>query len=109
VEADVTTWIVILAVGAGSFVFRVIPLSVASRISVSERFDRTLRHAATAALGALLATSFDHSARTGNDVALAVASGIALVLSLRGSSMPRVVGVGAASYLAAVVALGLLP
>jgi branched-subunit amino acid transport protein len=104
-----STWIVILGVGGGSFLLRVLPLSLAARAGVSERFDRVLRHAGTAALAALLATSFDHSAHAGNDVALAGAMGGALVLSLRGASMPRVVAVGAATYAMGIGVMGLLP
>ena len=47
------TWLVILAVGAGSFVFRLGPLLVFERISLTERGDRVIRHAGTAAITAL--------------------------------------------------------
>jgi branched-subunit amino acid transport protein len=100
-----TTWFVVLAVGLGSFLFRVVPLSLAGRLDESERFDRLIRRAGVATLTALLVTSFDHGAQAGNDIALAAALAVGFVLSVRGGSMLRVVLVGGAAY---VVGLGLL-
>ena len=45
------TWLVILAVGAGSFVLRLGPLLVFERVSLSDRGDRVIRHAGMAAAG----------------------------------------------------------
>jgi branched-subunit amino acid transport protein len=47
------TWIVILAVGLGSYVFRVGPQLLFERTSLSAGGDRMIRHAGTAALTAL--------------------------------------------------------
>lgn len=44
------TWVVILAVGAGSFVFRLTPLLVFERVSLGPRGDLIIRNAGTAAI-----------------------------------------------------------
>src|SRR5260370_1312690 len=46
----IMTWVVILAVGAGSFVFRLGPLLAFERITLGERGDRLIRNPGTAAL-----------------------------------------------------------
>ena len=56
------TWVVVLAVGAGSFVFRLGPLLLLQRISLTERADRVIRHAGTAAITALIVVSTKNSA-----------------------------------------------
>ncbi len=56
------TWLVILAVGAGSFVFRLGPLLAFQRIALTERGERVIRHAGTAAITALIMVSTKHSA-----------------------------------------------
>ena len=80
----VMTWVVVLAVGAGSFVFRLGPLLLLQRISLTERADRVLRHAGNAAITALIVVSTKNSA-TGTaamPTLLAVAAGV--VLAARG-------------------------
>jgi branched-subunit amino acid transport protein len=104
-----TTWIVVLAVGLGSFLFRAVPLSLAGRLDESERFDRLIRRAGVATLTALLVTSADHGAQAGNDVALAAALAVGFVLGLRGGSMLRVVLAGSATYAIGVGLLAVLP
>ena len=56
------TWVVVLAVGAGSFVFRLGPLLLLQRISLTERADRVIRHAGNAAITALIVVSTKNSA-----------------------------------------------
>ena len=59
------TWIVILAVGLGSYLFRVGPQLLFERTSLSANGDQLIRHAGTAALTALIVVSTKQSA-TGN-------------------------------------------
>jgi branched-subunit amino acid transport protein len=102
------TWLVILAVGAGSFLFRLGPLLAFQRIVLTERGDRVIRHAGMAAITALITVSTKHSA-TGNAVAptvLAVAA--AVVLAARGASMLRLLVWGGGIYAGTVIAIELL-
>ena len=92
------TWLVILAVGAGSYVFRLGPLLVLERNPLGERADRAIRHAGTAAIAALIAVSTRHGAvgdLTGPTL-LAVAAG--LVLAALDASMVRLLAIGGAVY-----------
>ena len=102
------TWIVILAVGVGSFVFRLGPLLVIERIRLTDRADRAIHHAGTAAITALIVMSTKHSA-TGSAVIptmLAVAAGI--VLAARGTSMVRPLLCGGGIYACSVIVMDLL-
>ena len=59
-EADVMTWLVILAVGLGSFAFRLAPLLLFQKISLTERGDRhDPRTCGTAAITALIVVSIE--------------------------------------------------
>jgi branched-subunit amino acid transport protein len=49
----VTAWFAVLAVGAGSFAFRWVPLVLAGRRRVTPAAEATLRHASLAAVTAL--------------------------------------------------------
>lgn len=93
-----TSWLVVLAVGAGSYVMRVAPLLFSDRLEASARFDNLIRHAGSAALTALIVTS---TVRAGNSFAwlpilASVAAGLAV--AARHGSMLRVVGIGLAVY-----------
>jgi branched-subunit amino acid transport protein len=102
------TWVVILAVGAGSFVFRLGPLLVFQRISLTERADRVIRYAGTAAITALIVVSTKNSA-TGTaalPTLLAVAAGV--VLAARGVSMLRLVVYGGGIYACSLLVVDLL-
>ncbi len=99
-----TTWIAILAVGAGSFAFRLGPLLLLERRRLGERADRTIRHAGMAAITALIAVSTVHSSAGGNALPTLAAVAAALALASRGTSMLRTVLLGGAVY-AVVIAL----
>jgi branched-subunit amino acid transport protein len=102
------TWVVVLAIGAGSFVFRLGPLLLLQRISLTERADRAIRHAGTAAITALIVVS-TKSGATGTatiPTLLAVAAGV--VLAARGVSMLRLVVYGGAIYASSLMVVGLL-
>jgi len=97
------TWLAVLAVGAGSYAFRALPMLVLARGPVSPTFERTVRHAGVAAVTALLVGSVRHAAEGGEPAAVlgAVAAGSAA--ALRGASALVVLAVGALAYGAALV------
>ncbi len=103
-----TTWLVILAVGVGSFLFRVGPLLLLERRPLGDRADRTIRHGGTAAITALIATSALHSAQGGAATPTVIAVGAAAVLAVRGWTMLRIVASCGALYAVIVVLTGLL-
>jgi branched-subunit amino acid transport protein len=94
----VTTWIVVLAVGLGSYVFRVAPLLLRERVTVGPRFDHAVRLAGTAALSALVVSSLAGAAEGGAAVAVVAAVAAGLVAAARGASMLTVVLVGLGVY-----------
>ena len=102
------TWIVVLAVGAGSFLFRVGPLLLLERKPLGATGDRMIRHAGTAAITALIAVSTAHSASSGHVLPSLLAVAVAVVLATRGVSMIRIVLCGGAVYAALTLALQLL-
>jgi branched-subunit amino acid transport protein len=102
------TWVVILAVGAGSFVFRLGPLLVFERISITERADRAIRHAGTAATTALIVVTTKHSATGGAVIPTMLAVAVAAVLAARGASMLRLLLFGGVTYACAAIVVGLL-
>ena len=103
------TWIVIVAVGVGSYVLRVLPLFVGGKYLASPRAERIIAHAGTAALAALIATGLDRSADSATGFAPTWASGAAaLAVAVRGGSMQRVLGAGAVAYAAMWAAMTLV-
>ena len=102
------TWIVILAVGAGSFVFRLGPLLVLERITLSDRSDRAIRHAGTAATTALIVATTKHNATGGAVIPTVLAVAVAVVLAARGASMVRLLIFGGATYACAAIVMELL-
>jgi branched-subunit amino acid transport protein len=102
------TWVVVLAVGAGSFVFRLGPLLLLQRISLTERAGGVLRHAGNAAITALIVVSTKNGA-TGTaalPTLLAVAAGV--VLAARGVSMVRLVVCGGGIYACSLIVVDLV-
>ena len=89
------TWLVILAVGLGSFAFRLGPLLLFQRVSLSERGDRVIRDAGTAAITALIVISSKQSATGSATVPTVLAVAAAVVLAARGASMLRLLACGA--------------
>jgi branched-subunit amino acid transport protein len=102
------TWVVILAVGAGSFVFRLGPLLMLQRVPLTERGDRIIRHAGTAAIAALIAVSARQSASGSATIPTVLAMATALGLAARGASMLRLLLCGGGIYAGSVVVMGLL-
>jgi branched chain amino acid efflux pump len=101
-----TTWLVILSVGAGSFVLRALPLFLDGRWTQSARVERTTAYAATAATAALVASALQRGgAASGHAPALVAAAAIALLVALSRASMLRVLVVGSVGY-AGLLALG---
>jgi branched-subunit amino acid transport protein len=107
-EEPIVTWVVVLAVGAGSLGFRLGPLLLLRRISLTERTDRAIRHAGTAAITALIVMSTKSSA-TGTaaiPTLLAVATGVALAAG--GVSMLRLAVCGGGIYACSLTVVDLL-
>ncbi|HUP73548.1 MAG TPA: AzlD domain-containing protein [Acidimicrobiales bacterium] len=102
------TWLVILAVGAGSFMLRLGPLLVFERITLTERGDRVIRHAGTAVITALIVMTTKHSATGGSLVPTLLAVAVGIVLAARGSSMPRLLLFGSAVYFCSTIVLDLI-
>ena len=102
------TWVVILAVGLGSFVFRLGPLLLFQRISLSERGDQVIRDAGTAAITALIVVSTRQGATGNATVPTVLAVGVGVVLAARGASMLRLLVCGGGIFASAAVVLDLL-
>ena len=103
------TWMVIVAVGVGSYLLRVLPLFVGARYLGSPRAERVIGHAGTAALAALIATGLDRSAGSATDFAPTwLCAAAALIVAVKGGSMQRVMAAGAITYAAAWAAMSLI-
>jgi branched-subunit amino acid transport protein len=103
------TWIVIVAVGLGSYVLRVLPLFVGGRYLASERAERIISHAGTAALAALIVTGLDRSAGAATAVVPTwMSAAAAMAVAVKGGSMQRVLAAGAVAYAAAWGAMSVL-
>ena len=102
------TWVVILAVGVGSYLFRVGPQLLLERTSLSANGDQLIRNAGTAALTALIVAATKQSA-TGNAlVPTVLAVAVAALLAARGQSMLRVLLGGGAVYALTTILIGFL-
>ena len=103
------TWVVIVAVGIGSYLLRVLPLFVGGRLLASPRAERIIANAGAAALAALIVTGLDRSAAAATDtVPTWLCAAVALVVAVRGGSMQRVLAAGAITYAAVWAAMSLL-
>jgi branched-subunit amino acid transport protein len=103
-----TTLLVVLAVGAGSYLLRAGPIHWHARAPLPSRVDRGAFLAATSALAAVVTSAVLHHARAGHPEArtaaiIAVVTGLAL--SMRRRSIVVVLGVGLAAYALASLAL----
>lgn len=106
-----TSWLVVLGVGLGSYLFRLVPLAIGEQVARSDRVQRIVHHAGTAALTALVVTSLLHvasaaSAGTGGAtpgalLTVALAALASTLVAIRGRSMLAVVAAGSACYLVA--------
>jgi branched-subunit amino acid transport protein len=100
------TWLAVLAVGLGSFAFRVGPLVLFQRVSLGERGDRLVRHAGISAITALIVMATRNDATGSATVPTLLAVGVAAVLAARGASMVRLLVVGGSLYAAALALVG---
>jgi branched-subunit amino acid transport protein len=102
----VTPWIVVAAVGAGSWVFRVSMLVVAARIGLPPLIERAARHAVAVSFAALATAALaDRVAAAGATVVPLVAALVAVV-AVRRTGSPHaalVAGMPTAWVLAAVM------
>lgn len=99
------TWIVMIAVGVGSYLFRLGPLLVLRRVALSDRADQLIRHAGTAAITALIILSTKQSATGSAAVPALLAVSVAAVLAARRASMLRLLAIGGAIYAGSLVAV----
>jgi branched-subunit amino acid transport protein len=102
------TWLAIVAVGLGSFAFRLGPLLLFQRISLSERGDRLVRQAGLSAIVALIVVSTRNEATGRVAVPTILAVAVGTVLAARGASMVRLLVWGGGVYAGSVVVAGLL-
>lgn len=102
------TWLVILAVGAGSFAFRAGPLLLLQRKPLGDAGDRVIRHAGAAAITALIALATRQSATGGTVVPTVLAVAVAVVLAARDASMVRLLVCGGAIYAGSAIVIDLL-
>jgi branched-subunit amino acid transport protein len=99
------TWIVMIAVGVGSYMFRLGPLLVLQRVALSDRADQLIRHAGTAAITALIVVSTKQSATGSAVVPTVLAVSVAALLAARRASMLRLLTIGGAIYAGSLIAM----
>ncbi len=102
------TWFVIVAVGLGSFAFRLGPLLLFQRVTLSERGDRLVRQAGMSAIVALIVVSTRNEASGSVAVPTILAVAVGTVLAARGASMVRLLMCGGAVYACSAVVADLL-
>jgi len=94
-----TTWIVIIAVGLGSYALRSLPVLLDLRVFRSPAFERTIGHAATAAMAAIVMGGLRRSATSpALTVASLVAASVVLFFAYRRHSMARALLAGGLAY-----------
>jgi branched-subunit amino acid transport protein len=96
----VSTWIALLGVGLGSYAFRVVPLLVLDRASLSPRVEALVGRAGLAAITALIALSTQSAAAGGAAPEALAGVGVGAVASARRAPMLLVVAAGGAMYAA---------
>ena len=101
------TWIVMIAIGLGSFGFRVGPLLLFEGVSLSPRLDRAIRHGGIAAISALVVISAKGATAGGKTIPTLVAVVPAIALAARGASLIRTLIFGSALYAGALVVMSL--
>lgn len=96
-----TAWIAIVAVGIGSYAYRVAPLLLAGNRERAARIDRTLRYAGPAALTTLAVTSIRNQVTIDDPVACAAtlaAVGVGVIAARRGFGLGPVVPIAFGVY-----------
>jgi branched-subunit amino acid transport protein len=107
----VLTWIAVLAVGLGSYAFRLTPLLLGARVRLRQTTQDMLRHAGMGGMAALVVSSVVGFGTSGGPAAVAsatVATAAAAVVAWRGGSMAVVMLAGGAVYAVAVLAAVIL-
>jgi len=103
------TWLVMLAVGVGSYVLRALPVFAGERVLASPAVERVIGYAGTAALAALVTTGLRAvPARPGQTVLTLAVGAAALTIAVRRGSVLRVLGTAAGVYATGSAALWLL-
>jgi branched-subunit amino acid transport protein len=97
------TWVVVVAVGVGSFVLRAGPQLLLERVSLAPRTERVLRHAGIAAIVALIVGSARQSALRGGAAPVVAALVVGMVVAVRRPSMLGVLMVGGGAYACAIL------
>jgi branched-subunit amino acid transport protein len=96
-----TAWLVILAVGVGSYALRALPTVLGERWTGAPAFERTVAHAGTAAIAALIAGGVRRDATDVTSLSVTVvALVVAAVVAWRGATLPQVLVTGGATYAA---------
>jgi branched-subunit amino acid transport protein len=102
-----TPWIVVVAVGAGSWLFRVSMLVVAARFGLPPVIERAARHAVPVSFAALATAAVaDRVAGAGATAAVPLGAVLAAVVAVRRTGSPHaalLVGMPTAWALAAVM------
>lgn len=104
-----STWIAVLAVGAGSYLFRAVPLFSTWFAAPPAAVERVLQHAGTASLSALAVLAVRHQtvgAGAANTAATAAAMATGAAVAWRRAPMYAVVAAGLGVHLLVRAALG---
>jgi branched-subunit amino acid transport protein len=101
-------WLVVLAVGAGSFVFRVAPFLLLVRAPLGPRAESAIRHAGLAAITALIVVGTRQAATGGVALPALAAVAVGAVAAARRASILRLLLYGGGTYAGAVLVAGLL-
>ena len=102
------TWLLVLAVGAGSFLFRVAPLLLLGRVPLGPRAEGAVRHAGLAAISALVVVGTRQVATGTATVPALAAVLVGVVASARRASMVvRLLVYGGATYAGALLVVEL--
>lgn len=93
-----STWVVVVAVGLASYVFRAGPLLVLGRVGMGPRARLVASRAGAGAVTALLVGSLGGSGQHAPGLGVLVATCVALAVAVRRASMAIVVASGATVY-----------
>ena len=93
-------WIAVLAVGVGSYAFRLLPLLIVGRLDLSPKTQELIGRAGLAAITALIAGSLQATAHGATTLPTLAAGTVGIGLAARQASMLRIVAVGGAMYAA---------
>jgi branched-subunit amino acid transport protein len=105
-----SAWVVVVAVGVGSFAFRAVPLFVGGRLAARPGLERRLEHAMPAVLAAMVVLSVQRQGpfgATATTAASAVALTVGAVLAARGRSLLVTVAGGLTAHWLVLLAVAL--